>query len=220
MTPVEHCGLGGERRFGADQPVGRHVERAPARRRHARRLGRIRTSVTPKRGFTGSKAVRALIIMRTTMPRRRERVARDPLGEPQRDRRQRRHVEARGDRLELLGIDGLAGVADGIVPHHADAALRPERDQHEAAGLQLEPVRHQVVVGLVERDRQQDGHAGAHVRLTSLELIQQAVQTGGLEENRKDQILLARYGEPRACWKYGAARCESPQRLWLADTTD
>ena len=26
------------------------------------------TTVTPKRGFTGSKAARALIIMRTTMP--------------------------------------------------------------------------------------------------------------------------------------------------------
>ena len=54
--------------------------------------------------------------------------------------------------FSFLGSTGLPGLADRLVPHDADAALRAERHQHEAARLQLEPLRHDVVVGLVERD--------------------------------------------------------------------
>ena len=91
---------------------------------------------------------------------RSQRVARHPLGKAQRQGRQRRHFgERRGDGLELLVRDRLAPLADGAVPHHADAGLRPERHQHEGAGAGLDPVGEQVVVGLVEGHRQQHGHA-------------------------------------------------------------
>ena len=69
MTPVEHCASAASAPLARIEPVGGDLERALAGGRHARRLGaRLRCSLTPKRGFTGSNTAEEPIIMRTTMP--------------------------------------------------------------------------------------------------------------------------------------------------------
>ena len=94
---------------------------------------------------------------------RRQRVAGHPLGEAQREDGERRHLgQGGGDGLELPVGDRLARIAEGRVPHHAEAGLRAEGDQDEGAGRRrLQVVGQQVVVGLVERHRQQHGHPRA-----------------------------------------------------------
>ena len=68
MTPVEHCACVASADLGL---IALSAATLSARSRAGvMRGGRAApsTSVTPKRGLTGSKAARALIIMRTTMP--------------------------------------------------------------------------------------------------------------------------------------------------------
>ena len=67
-TPVEHCASAASPDFGRMAPSAASSSarvRAGVMRGGG---GAPSTSVTPKRGFVGSKAARALIIMRTTMP--------------------------------------------------------------------------------------------------------------------------------------------------------
>ena len=86
-----------------------------------------------------------------------QRVARDPFGKAQRDFGKRRHIETLGKRLHLLGLDFGLGT-QGLVPYDAEAGLRSKRHQHEIARRNLQPFWHQVVVGLIERDRNQHRH--------------------------------------------------------------
>ena len=163
-TPVEHCASAASARLGADQAVGGDLERALARRRHARRLGaRRRCSVTPKRGFTGSNTARRAHHHAHHHAERRQRVARDPLGKAQRDGGQRRHVDERAVMaFSFLSVDRLARLADRARPRRrrcgSAARTAPARSAPGSASM---PVGQQVVVGLVERDRQQHGHARA-----------------------------------------------------------
>ena len=109
-----------------------------------------------------------------------QRVARHPFGEAERDGGQRRHVAERlGNRLELLVGDRLAALAHRAIPDHADAALRPERDEHEGARGGLHVRGEHVVIGLVQRDGHQHGHAplvGGGPRRGVIELGEQALQ--------------------------------------------
>ena len=132
---------------------------------------------TPNRGRTGSNASLALIIMRTTMPSGDKRVFGDPLGKAQRGGRERRHVQSLHHGLQFFGVDRLVALADGLVPDDADAALRAQGHQHEAAGLQLQVLRHQVIVGLVEGDGQQNGHSPARGRLRTPHFVEQTIQS-------------------------------------------
>ena len=67
---------------------------------------------------------------------RGERVFCHPLGEAQRGNGQRRDVQPLGQGLELLWIDRLVAVAYRLVPDNADARLRAEGYEHEAARFQ------------------------------------------------------------------------------------
>ena len=98
--------------------------------------------------------------------------------------------------LSFLCGDRLAPLADRPVPDHANAGLRPERHQHEGAGAGFDPVGEQVVVGLVERHRQQHGHAAlgrdGGLRMF-IQLGKQALQirypgTRSSEANRLDSL--------------------------------
>ena len=69
-----------------------------------------------------------------------------------------------------LSLDVLEPVVEPRIglrvlrPHHAGRLARAERHRDDVAGRELEPVRHPIGIGLVERDRHQDiddapGHA-------------------------------------------------------------
>ena len=69
MTPVEQSASPASADFGRMAPSAA-ISSARLRAGVSRGgSGAPATTVTPKRGFDGSKAARALIIMRTTMPR-------------------------------------------------------------------------------------------------------------------------------------------------------
>ena len=74
-----------------------------------------------------------------------------------------------------LGIDGLA-VATLAVPYNADACLRPEGYEHERTWRNLDAVRHQIVVCLIERDRHQHGHAAGARRGAVIQDFEQTIQ--------------------------------------------
>ena len=78
-------------------------------------------------------------------------------------------------------LDGTI-FAEGRVPDHADANLRTERHKHEGARRCLDALWEQVVVGLIERDGQQYGHAsrcgGDRRRFLLLQVCKQALQRG------------------------------------------
>ena len=173
-------GFRGQRHLGAHQPVGGDLERALAGRRHARRLGRVRVARDAEARLARLEHGRRAHHHAHDHAERRERVARHPFGKAQRQGGQRRHVGERGgDDLQLLVGDRLARLADGAVPDHADALLRPERHQHEGAGAGFQTIGKQVVVGLVERDGQQHGHApgqGRGGRAVFLQWREQALQ--------------------------------------------
>ena len=101
-----------QRRLGADGPVAGNLQRPLARRRHARRLRRAfdqrHAEARLRRLEHGARAHHHA----HRHAERRQRVLGDPLGKAQRQRRQRRHVEPRGDGFQLLGIDRLARLAD------------------------------------------------------------------------------------------------------------
>ena len=113
---------------------------------------------------------------------RRQRVLRDPFGEPQGRERQRRHIEALGHGLELLGVDGTrlraAPLRRAGIPDDADTALRTERHDHKRARREIETLGHEIVVGLVERDRQQHGHERPRLSRAIYVNAEKAIQMG------------------------------------------
>ena len=160
MTPVEQPRLGGERALGADQAVGGDLERALARRRHARRLGRALDALDAEARLRRLEHGRRAHHHAHHHAERRQRVARDPFGKAQRDRRQRRHVRARAVMaFSFFSATGLPPSPTGASQTMPMRRLRPERHQHEAARARPRCRPAQVVVGLVERDRQQHRHA-------------------------------------------------------------
>ncbi len=174
-------GLGRERALGPHHAVGGDVDGAPAFGGHARRLcGALVDLDAEARLLRLEDSIRAHHHAHDHAEWR-QRVARDPLGETQGQLGQRRHlVQDVGDGLELLVGDGLAGVADGPVPGDADAALGAEGHDHELpGGGRIAFDGHQVIVGLVERHGQQDGHARARAgrrRPFPLQTVEQAYQ--------------------------------------------
>ena len=88
-----------------------------------------------------------------------ERVARHPVGEGERDARQRRHVVNQFDDLaELLALDLGRLLALGARPDDAEIVHRPERHDDELARRDLHALGHEVVVRRRQRERQHDGH--------------------------------------------------------------
>ena len=149
----------GKIRFRADKAVGCDFEDAGARLASFSAAGAAPSTMqTPKRCLGGSKAASALIIMRATMPSGRQRVACDPFGETHRNFGQARCVNAARQGLQLFRIDGLTFAARPV-PNDADARLRPKRHEHERAGRGIHAIRHEIVVGLVERHGHEHGHA-------------------------------------------------------------
>jgi len=120
-----------QRCFRADRPISRNLERSLACGRHAPRIGRALHQRNAEAGFHRLERSARAHHHPHRHAERAQRVFGDPFGKAQRDLRQRRHVEPRGHRLELLRIDGLAFIAHRPVPYDADAALRTERHQHE-----------------------------------------------------------------------------------------
>ena len=160
--PRRAVGLAGKGAFGADQPVVGDVEGALARRRHA--LGSRRAVGAPdaEAGLNALEQRRGADHHAHDHAERGERVARHPLGEAQRRDRQRRHVgEHARHHLQLAACGALVRSRKRRVPDDADARLCAERHEHEGAGGGGAAIAQQVVVGLVERDRQQHRHPGA-----------------------------------------------------------
>ena len=72
----------------------------------------------------------------------------------------RRHEIAVRARAFLEGLIPRSSVLEGIeAEDYADPKLRPERHEHELAWCGLQALGQQVVVGLVQRDGHQNGHA-------------------------------------------------------------
>ena len=147
-----------QRGLGAHVAVAGNIEDFFARRCHARRLRRLGDDHDAEaRLFRLERGLCAHHHARHHADRR-QCVARDPLGEAQRQLRQAGYIEGLNDRLELGLLDRLFG-ADRLVPDDAEAVLWAERDVHEFTRRQVHAGRHDIVVGLVERDRQQDRYA-------------------------------------------------------------
>ena len=133
-------GLGGERGLGADLAVGGGLDRALAGGCHAGRFGSAGIELHPEAGPGGLEHRGRPHHHAHYHPQWRQGVAGDPLGEPEREDRQRRDLgEGRGDGLELAVGDGLARVAEGGVPNHAEAGLGAEGDEDEGTGENTAP---------------------------------------------------------------------------------
>ena len=149
-----HLGRVHQPLLGPHRVIGEHRQNALARRRHARRRGPAQPEAPAR--LLGLEHEPGAHHHLQHHALGRERVVRDPIGEGEVDRRQRRHVERRHDGLEFLGVERLAFAA--LAPDHADALHRPQRHHHEAAGRKRLPVRNRVGVRLFQRQRQQHRH--------------------------------------------------------------
>ena len=182
-------GLGGQRGLGADLPVGGGLDGALAGGRHAGRLRGAGIELHPEPGLGGLEHRGRPHHHTHHHPQGRQSVAGHPLGEPEREDGEGRDLgQSRDDGLELAVRHRLARIAEGSVPDHAEASLRAEGNQDEGAGGGCarvcsgvcEVLGQRVVVGLVECDRQQNGHpwpAARGDRTTVIELCEQAFQS-------------------------------------------
>ena len=181
-----------QRALGADEAIAGNLDRARPGRRHARGCRRVGVHLYAEARFGGLEHGRGAHHHADQHAQRRQGVARHPFRKAERDLRQRGDFgQGSGDGLELLLRDRLARIADRGVPDHADAALRPERDQYEVAGRRHNVGGQRIVVGLIERYGQDYGHGRALIpnyEPAFLELCEQTFQTGPRTNtpNRRD----------------------------------
>ena len=171
MTPVEQPASRRQRGFGADQAIGGDVQGALARRRHARR---VRPHLRRGERRSGASLAR-------TPRRRSSSCARPCRAVPACSARPTRQSAAKSGaaaahrcgsvmRLELFGVDGLAGRRRGPSQTMPMRVCGPNGTSTKAPGA-ASSVRHQVIVGLVERDRQQHGHAAGAARSAVIRML-------------------------------------------------
>ena len=155
--PVEHAGADtGFARgiaFGAHELVGKKLQHAGARRRHARGCN----SCKPHADALARRAEMLSPAQRHAQHHaaRRQRVVGDPIDEFAQLGFQRRHVELVRHVLHAV-VQARIGI--GVLgPDHAHGlAARAERHAHQVAGRQRKALRHPVGIGLVQRHRHQN----------------------------------------------------------------
>ena len=154
------AGCLGQARLDPDQPVLGRVEHAGARRSHALRLStRQPHAVTRRRRIEGAAGAHHHAQHHAG---RGQRVACHPVGEVERDARQRRHVVDQLDDLaQFLAVDLWRRLALRARPHRGEIIDRPERHDHELPRLDRHALGHEIVVRRRQRERQQhrDRHA-------------------------------------------------------------
>ena len=155
--PWAHAGRLGEARFHPDQTVLRRFDHAGPRRGHA--LGRRADEPYPIAGRgRGEGATRAHHHAQHHAGGGQG-VVRDPIGEVERDARQRGHVlDHFDDGAELLAVDLGWGRPLRAPPYRAEIINGTERCYHEPAGLGPRAFGQQVVVRRWQCERQQDGN--------------------------------------------------------------
>ena len=127
-------------------------------------------------------------------------VARDPFRELQRQGGQWGYLgQDLGDALELFCGYRLWGLADGAMPDEADARLRTEGNQHEGPRRRLATIGQQIVVGLVEGDRQQHRHRGANHAATRQIFSQSCKQTFQTDRRGLERRISSAAGSHFSC---------------------
>ena len=159
--PVDHAGADaggfGERRLRPGHAVARDLQHAGAGRRHARWGAAFEEPHAIARRRRREGAARAHHHAQHHA-RRAQRVSRHPIGEVERDARQRRHVVDHLDDLaQLLGIELRRLGALVARPHHAEIVHRRERRHDELTLAHRHALRHGIVVRRRQRERQQYG---------------------------------------------------------------
>ena len=153
------AGLARRIRLAVQEAVAEAFDDAAARGRHSLRR-------RPDQPHAGAHALGSQMLAHPQRhaqhhAARRQRVIGDPIHQRAQFRAQRRHLDLLGDILEPV-MQARIGIVI-LRPHHRRHLARAERNADDIAGLQVEPARHAIGIGAVERHRHQhidDARAG------------------------------------------------------------